>query len=333
MKIAIAGGSGLIGRHLVHALLREDHEVVILSRSPDRVRAAFPERVRVVGWDPTGLDLDWALELANATAVVNLCAAPSLGAIDSLIDAMASLPLPDRPRAFVSASSIEIYGDKRDETVTETSAVGQAARARLWVERESAAMVAEHLTVRVVLLRTALVIGRDAPALNRLALPFRCFIGGPVGSGEQWISWIGIDDAVGLVARAIGSWDICGALNVASPQSVRQREFADTLGRVLRLPSRVTAPSWAVRAGLGDKATLLLGSRRVWPGKALSASYEFKQPELQVALATLRASNRRPRGSLLGRPGREWPAPGERSGPSGRTSARPGMAGPSERRP
>lgn len=270
MKIAIAGGSGLIGRHLVHALLREDHEVVILSRNPDRVRGALPERVRVVGWDPTGLDLDWALELANTAAVVNLCAAPRRGPIESLVDAAASLPAPDRPRAFVSASSIEIYAE--------------SARARLWVEQEAAALTAEQLAVRVVLLRTAVVIAPAAPALTRLSLPFRLFVGGPIGSSEDWVSWICIDDMVSLTVRAIGSWDICGPLNLVAPQPVRPREFAAALGRTLGRPNWLPMPEWAPRLVLGERATLVLGRRRLWPAKALAASFVFSHPDLQSTL-------------------------------------------------
>lgn len=270
MKIAIAGGSGLIGRHLVHALLQEDHEVVILSRNPDRVRGALPERVRVVGWDPTGLDLDWALELANTAAVVNLCAAPRLAPIESLVDAVASLPAPDRPRALVSASSIEIYAE--------------SARTRLWVEREAAALTAEQLAVRVVLLRTAVVIAPAAPALTRLSLPFRLFVGGPITTGEQWVSWIGIEDVVALIIRAITSWDISGPLNLAAPQPVRERDFAEILGRVVGRSSWLPMPAGLLRAAFGEQATLLLGSHRVWPAKALHSSYEFKVPDLATAV-------------------------------------------------
>lgn len=284
MKIAIAGGSGVIGRHLVHALLREDHEVVILSRNPNRVRAAVPDRARVVRWDPTGHDLDWAAELANTAALVNLCAGPPLDAIDSLVDAMASLPTLDRPRAFVSASSIDIYGNSSNEPVTEETAVGGSARARLWLEREAAALAAEQLAVRVVPLRIALVIAHGAPALDRLSVPFRLFVGGPIVSREQWVSWIGIDDVVGLIVRAIGSWDICGPLNLAAPNPVRQGEFAAVVGRVIGRPSWLRVPGRVMRMALGDQAALLLGERRVWPAKALRASYEFVQPDLETAL-------------------------------------------------
>jgi uncharacterized protein (TIGR01777 family) len=286
MKVVVAGGSGLIGRHLVRALLADDHEVVVLSREPNRTRGRQAARVSVVEWDPTGRDMAWADRLANSAAVVNLCAPSGLSAISSLVDAIASLPSPERPRALVSASSIDIYADGRDEAVTETTCVGQSARAQLWTEWEAAAQAAERLAVRVVLLRTALVIAPDAPALERLTLPFRLFVGGPIGSGSQWVSWIGIEDAVSLIARAICSWDISGPLNLAAPEPVRQREFATILGHVLGRPSSVRLPAWLVQAALGDQATLLLGSRRVWPAKALAASYEFARPDLAAALVS-----------------------------------------------
>lgn len=310
MKVVVAGGSGLIGLHLVRALLADDHDVVVLSRAPHRTRGRLPAGVTVVEWDPAGRDMAWADQLANAAAVVSLCAPSGPGAIITLVDAIASLPCPDRPQAFVSASSIDVYAARSSEAATETTPVGRSTRAQLCVELEAAAQAAERLAVRVVLLRTALVIAPGAPALDRLTLPSRV-VGGPIGGGRQWVSWIGIEDAVALIVRAIFSWDISGPLNLAAPEPVRQRELAMILGGLLGRPSGLRLPAWLARAVLGDQASLLLGSRRVWPAKALAASYEFSQPDLPAALRSAGVAT-----SASGRPGRPCPSsrPSRRAG-------------------
>jgi uncharacterized protein len=306
VKVVIAGGSGLVGRYLVAGLHAEDHEAVVLSRDPRAARRRLPVGTTIVRWHPAAIDRSWAGQLANATAVVNLCGA-SVGAwpwtsrtkrllresrlepTNALVDAIASLPPPDRPGAFVSSSGTDLYDGRDSEPATEDTPIVRSFLGQLCLDWEAAALAAEDLAVRVVTLRTSLVVASGAPSLQRMALPIRLLLGGPIGSGEQWVSWIAIDDAVGLIVRAIRSWDICGPLNLAAPQPRRQLEFAQILGRVLGRPTWLRTPAWAVRLALGEQSTLLLGSRRVWPAKALAASYEFVQPDLESALRSAMA--------------------------------------------
>ena len=138
--------------------------------------------------------------------------------------------------------------------------------------------------MRVVLARTTLVLAPEAPALRRLALPVRWFLGGPIGSGRQWVSWVHIEDCVELMIRALCTPELSGPLNVAAPDPRRQSDFVRALAAALRRPSRVTTPAPLVRLLLGEQATLLLGSRRVWPATAIRAGYEFRYPRLEEAL-------------------------------------------------
>jgi uncharacterized protein (TIGR01777 family) len=155
---------------------------------------------------------------------------------------------------------------------------------QLVLDWEAAAGRAEALGIRVVLLRTSLVLAPRAPALRLMLLPFRLFAGGRVGSGQQWVSWIALEDAVQLIIRAVQDPSIHGPINLSAPDPQRQSDVARSIGRVLGRPARFTTPAWAVRLLLGDMATLALGSRRVWPEQALSAGYQFRTTSFEMAL-------------------------------------------------
>ena len=259
-----------------------------------------------MAWDPTGDDLGWAIHLASSTAVVNLCGASvgrwpwtparkrllrdsRLEPTHSLVDAIASLLPSERPTALLNASTVDIYDGADTEPATEATRPTDAPVARLATDWEAAAMTAADLAVRVVLLRFGLVIARDAAGLRQLALPFRFFAAGPLGSGQQWVSWVAIEDAVGLIVRAIRAWDISGPLNVVAPAPVRQRQFAVALGHALGRPGWVRIPARVLRVVLGEQSALQLGSRGAVPAKAMAASYEFKVPLLAEALRFGRA--------------------------------------------
>lgn len=310
MKVVIAGGSGLVGRHLASSLVDDGHEVIVLSRQPRRAGRRLPAAVRVEQWDPTRPSAVLALTIANTTAVVNLAGASigrwpwtagrkrelrdsRLNATRSLVEAIAALSPSDRPAALLNASGVDIYEGHDDEPAVEATPPVDTFLARLCVEWEAAAMAAEQLGVRVVLLRMSMVVAAGAPALARLALPVRLFAGGPIGTGRQWISWVAVDDAVGLIRRAISGWDISGPLNVAAPQPVEQRTFARVLAAVLHRPAWLRTPAWLVRLVLGEQATLALGSRRAAPARALEASYSFQRPDLPSALVAALAGPRR----------------------------------------
>ncbi|HEU5316032.1 MAG TPA: TIGR01777 family oxidoreductase, partial [Chloroflexota bacterium] len=190
----------------------------------------------------------------------------------------------DRPRSLVSASGIDYYGDRGDEIVTEDSAPGDTFLAGLCVDWEAAAREAEALGVRVVLMRTSVVFGNGADALQRLALPFRLFAGGPLGSGRQWFPWIHFDDTVCLYRLAVEDDGLSGPLNLVAPDIRREGDVAKAVGAVLGRPLWAPAPALALRLVLGELSDLILHGRRAEPRKALAHGYEFRYPRLEDAL-------------------------------------------------
>ncbi len=301
MRVVAAGATGFIGTPLCAALVAAGHAVQVLSRSPARHAPSLPPGVTALPWDPGQPDGDWAGAVAGADAVVNLAGASiasgrwtparkellrssRLAATSALVRAIARAPERSRPRVLVSASAIGYYGDRGDETLTERSRPGNDFLARLCVEWEAAAREAESLGLRVVTPRFGLVLGKGGGALPRMALPFRLFVGGPVGSGRQWVSWIHLDDVVGLVRYALER-EVRGALNGTAPSPVRQADFASSLGRALGRPSWAPVPAFVLRRVLGELADgLLLPSQRVVPSATLDAGYAFRHSDLLAAL-------------------------------------------------
>jgi hypothetical protein len=301
MKVVISGGSGYVGQALASSLRAETHDVVVLTRRPDADASGLPAGVRAAGWDARTVAPRWADELRGASAVVNLAGA-SIGArrwtlsyrneiftsrvaaTHALVEAIGGLAQGERPRVLVSASGVDYYGDRGEERVSEEGAPGESFLAQVCVQWEAAARRAEALGVRVVLMRTAFVVGRGASALQKLALPFRLFAGGPLGGGGQWFPWVHLDDAVGLYRLAIERGDVTGTLVLASPTACRQREFAREVGRALGRPCWLPVPAFALRLALGRQADLLLHGRRAEPARAVGLGYRFRYPELGAAL-------------------------------------------------
>ncbi len=299
MKIVIAGGSGLIGRAICEALLAAGHRPVVLTR--DSARAS--DRIRGVDlatWDPSVAG-DWERALVGAGAVINLAGA-SIGrwpwtaarkrillesrlvATRALVDAIERLPAAHRPAVLLSASGTDLYEGLDASRADETTPPADTFLSRLCVAWEAEASRAELLGLRVVLMRTSSVIAPGAPALRVLALPFRLFVGGRLGSGRQWMSWVDLSDAVGLYLWALRTTDVSGPLNVAAPDPRSQADFARALGAALHRPSRFPTPAWIIRLLLRDQASLALGSRRIWPAKALASGYAFRVPRLEDSL-------------------------------------------------
>jgi uncharacterized protein len=307
VKILIAGGSGFIGRRLSASLVKDGHEVVILTRGQ---RRAFPPPLagegqggglRYVTWDARSANGDWVNELSEAQAVVNLAGASigswpwtrqrmaellssRLSATAALVRALERTPAGRRPAVLVSASGIDYYGDRGDEVITEESHAGDSFLAALSKEWETEAQKAEPLGVRVVRIRTAMVFGREAFAFRLLTLPFRFFVGGPLGNGRQWFTWIHIDDLVGLYRLALMTQEVSGPVNAVAPDIRREAELAKEVGRVLHRPALIPVPSFALRLVLGKEAQLLLHGRRAEPAKAKAAGYHFQFGGLPQAL-------------------------------------------------
>jgi uncharacterized protein (TIGR01777 family) len=295
VKVTVVGASGLIGRRLCDALAARGDEVRAVSRGG----ATGIARARDVRWDPAeGPPPAEALD--GADAVVNLAGAPLAGrrwtaARKRLIrESRASttrllveaLGAADRPRVLVNGSAVGYYGP-REEVVDEDAPPGSDFLAETCVAWEREAARARERGVRVVLVRTGIVLAREGGALPRLALPVRLLAGGPIGGGRQWIPWIHIDDEVGLILLALDRDDLSGPLNAVAPRPVRQRELVRALGRVLARPTLLPAPAVAVRLALGEMATVVLDGQHAIPRVAQEAGHEWAFPDLEAALGDL----------------------------------------------
>lgn len=296
MHIVVAGGSGFLGRPLVDRLVRDGHDVRVLSRRP-----ASP---RDLAWTPDGTTGPWAPTVDRADAVINLAGESIAGgrwtaarkariresrilATRSLVNAMHDATR--APAILLSGSAIGYYGARGGEPLTEQAENGADFLAGVCRDWEAEALQAANRT-RVVLLRTGIALAKDGGALPQMALPFKLFAGGPAGPGEQYYSWIHREDWVNMVVWALKTGSVRGPLNLTAPNPVPNREFARTLGRVLRRPSFLPAPAFALRAALGEMAdTLLLSGQRVVPSVADAQGFRFQYPTLEPALRSIYA--------------------------------------------
>jgi uncharacterized protein (TIGR01777 family) len=290
-KIIVAGGTGLLGSALVGALQDDRHMVVVLTRHPTRDNE--------LRWSPEHDDLSWTTALDGAHAVINLAGASIAGgrwttarkaaihnsrmqATGALVRAIKAAPQP--LPIFISSSAVGYYGSRGDEPITETTPAGSDFLAHVCRDWEAAANDLSA-TSRVVLLRSGVVLARHGGALPQMALPFKLFAGGPAGSGRQFVSWIHLHDWVAMVKWALATQNIAGPLNVTAPAPVTNEDFSRTLGRVLRRPSWLKAPSFALRLVLGEMAdALLLGGQRVLPEVARQHGFAFRHPTIESAL-------------------------------------------------
>ncbi|MBI2212036.1 MAG: TIGR01777 family protein [Acidobacteria bacterium] len=297
MKIVIAGGSGFIGRALTRLFSTRGDNVVILSRDPSAVRDS-----RGVEWG--GASDAWKSEVASASAVINLAGAgiadkrwtaarkreireSRVSATRALVDAIRETP--DLRRVFVSASAIGYYGTGRGDVLDESAAPGDSFLSQVSVDWENEALRADG-AARVVVMRIGIVLATEGGALGRMLLPFRMGVGGRLGSGQQWMSWIHVDDLVAMFAWVIASGSARGVYNATAPEPVTNAELTRTLARALHRPALFPAPAFALRATLGEMAEpLLLQGARIVPARALREGFRFAQPRLGEALANLLA--------------------------------------------
>ena len=293
MKVILGGATGLIGRALVPALLAEGHDVTVLTRGADAVVAGAP----TVRWDGRQVAES---HLVGFDAIVNLSGATIGGhrwtdsrkreilrsRVDStaaLVDAVARLSPGERPSVLVNASGIGYAGNTGDEVVTESAAPGSTFLASVCVQWEAAALSADALGLRVALMRTGVVLGRGAPTLRLLALPFRLFAGGRVGSGKQWFPWIHLDDVVRIYAQALSDPGLAGPINLVAPEPVCQADLARELGHALHRPALLPTPAWVIRLALGEQSELALTGQRA-ESRTLDPA-AFRSPHVADALA------------------------------------------------
>jgi hypothetical protein len=296
MKIVVAGGTGLIGEPLVKRLVARGDDVAVLSRNPSKVTVG-----RGLQWDARSQG-GWSDEVASADVVINL-AGENIGEgrwteerkrrlIESRLDATGALveamkKNPSRPRTLINASAIGYYGNRGDALLDESASRGEGFLAELVERWESAAREADPVA-RVVLPRFGIVLAAEGGALKKMVLPFKLGGGGPIGSGQQWMSWVARDDVIRTIEWAIDTPSARGVYNVTAPQPVRNREFAKTLGRVLHRPSIIPAPAFALRLVFGEMADeVLLGGQRVTPRRASEEGFAFAHTDLEATLREL----------------------------------------------
>ncbi|MDQ3262461.1 MAG: TIGR01777 family oxidoreductase [Myxococcota bacterium] len=297
MRIFITGATGLIGRAAVLRLRRDGHTLAAWVRSPDKARALLGAEAELI--DAGGGDSQLEAQLQRADAVLNLAGEPVVGKrwtarrraalaasrgglTGRLVEAMGRGAR--RPGVLVSASAVGIYGHRAAETLTEQSAPGSDFLARLCIDWEEAANRATGLGVRVVTLRTGIVLGRDGGALAPLLPVFKLGLGGPVGDGQGYVPWIHLVDVAEVIARAVSDSTVSGPLNVSAPTPATWREFAAALGNALGRPSLVPVPALALRLRFGAAAAAVLGSQRAVPARLQQLGFTFGFPELSGAL-------------------------------------------------
>jgi uncharacterized protein (TIGR01777 family) len=298
MKILLTGGTGLIGRALCRLWAGDGHQMVVWSRRPKEVPALCSGARGVARLNDIG-DSD------SPDAVVNLAGAPiadrpwnnarrrllwdsRVGLTRELTAWLGSLPLP--PQVLLSGSAAGWYGDRGEQPIDETAQAVQGLDdfgSRLCQAWENEARRAETPRTRVVLLRTASVLAAEGGMLARLRVPFRLGLGGRLGSGQQWLPWIHLDDATALIDFLLKREDCRGPYNICAPQPVRNAEFTRALAAALHRPACLPVPAWALRLGLGEMSSLLLGSQRLLARRVQDAGYRFRFPGLDAAFSDL----------------------------------------------
>jgi uncharacterized protein (TIGR01777 family) len=300
-KVLITGGTGFVGRRLVEQLLARDDQVTVLTRDAARARRHFPERVRCAAWTP-GKEGPWVEELSVVDAVVNLAGEPVAqrwnatvkdrilkSRVDTtrvIVDAIGKAT--HKPKVLVNASAIGYYGPRKpDEAVDESSEAGQGFLADLVQKWEEAARGAEAHGVRAVEVRIGVVLGEGGGALEKMLLPFKMFVGGPVGKGDQIVSWVHREDVVGMILLALDNEELKGPINAVSPNPVTAAELAHDLGAVINRPSWLKMPGFALGIAMGEAAEVLTTGQRVVPRRAIDLGYEFHYARLVPALESI----------------------------------------------
>ncbi len=303
MHVIITGGTGLIGQALTADLLQDGHQVTVLTRAAHR--ASIPEGANIQQWDARTAN-GWGHLVEDTDAIVNLAGENIAGQgllpkrwtaerkrqiHDSRIQAgeaitQAIMAASHTPQILIQASGIGYYGPLGDELVTETHPPGGDFLARLAVEWEASTSKVEERGIRRAIIRTSAVLSAKGGALPRLILPYKLFVGGPLGSGHQYLPWIHLTDEVGAIRFLLNN-NVSGPFNLVAPQPLTNAEFGKVVGRVLKRPSLLPAPGFAMRLMLGEVSTLVLEGQRALPKRLEEAGFTFRFPEAEVALRDL----------------------------------------------
>jgi len=292
--ILLTGGSGFIGQQLVPTLLNAGHTITIFTRNPKKTSAIFQQQVATID------NLDDLTEDDHFDAVINL-AGQGIGdqrwtdAVkqqlrDSRLITTADLVeylkrAKQKPEVFISGSAIGVYGLHGDEKLDEQASGDDSFSSKLCRDWEAQAAEAEALGIRCCYLRTGVVLGKNGGALSKMLPPFKMALGGPIGSGQQWMSWVHMDDLVGAILYTLETPSIQGPINGTAPNPVTNKEFSKTLGAALNRPAIIPMPEFVLKLMMGEMAEeLLLSGQRVVPAKLTSSGFEFKYPHLDDAL-------------------------------------------------
>ncbi|WP_029889291.1 TIGR01777 family oxidoreductase [Polycyclovorans algicola] len=291
MNVLVTGGTGFIGTALLPALQAAGHTVTVLTRNTRQVR--LPSGVKPIErLDTLATAPDALINLAGenlggrrwSVRSKQLFVDSRIGTTTRLLDAIKRWPTP--PKVLVSGSAIGRYGPRGDEVLTETSAPGDGFAAELCAKWEAVANAAETLGVRVACVRIGIVLGLPGGALGQMLPPFKLGLGGPLGSGQQWMSWVHRDDLVALMLRLVEDDNLRGAFNGTAPEPARNTDFTRALGRALKRPAILPMPGFVLRTLVGEMADeLLLQGQQVRPERALAAGFTFRYPTLDTALA------------------------------------------------
>lgn len=307
MKIALTGATGFVGSRLVQQLTLQGHQTVIFTRDAVKTRQVFPEidypNLQIIPYDSTRSG-SWQNALSGCDAVINLAGTPLAEkrwtpsrkkeilesrelTTQKLVEGI--LKANPKPSVFISTSAIGYYGTSETATFDENSDPGQDFLAEVCQRWESAAKSVQLTEIRLVILRFGIVLGRGG-VLRKMLLPFQLFMGGPIGNGQQWFSWIHQDDLVNLIIYTLTQSSVKGVFNATAPHPIMMKEFCQKLGEVLHRPSWLPVPSFVLNLLLGEGSKVVLEGQRVLPKKTLTTGFQFTYPEIKQALSSIFSS-------------------------------------------
>ncbi len=304
IKVLVFGGTGFIGERLINLLTKMQYEVVIMTRNVEKAKAKFGDNIQFCKW--SNLFIKSCDELNNIDVIINLTG-ESIGsgrwtktkkeeilnsrinATRAIVDAIENKVF--KPKTLINASAVGYYGPQDDKKITEEHPSGQDFLADVCTAWEQEARKVEAFGLRVVIIRIGIVLGDSGGTLKQMALPYKFYLGGPIGSGKQWISWIHIDDLINIINTSINNEQIEGSVNATAPNPVTMNEFSKTLGKTLNKPSIFKVPTFIIRLILGEMSDIIINGQRVIPKKLIEAEYEYKYPILSKALKEIYSSS------------------------------------------